>query len=140
MVVLFDIDGTLCRSEELSIDAYFSCVSAVVGKTIAHANTPVKLHGQTGLSLLHAILDYHGVDDKSLLTENFFQLHPQYLEDSNARGLPAVPCPGAKEMLGWLTEYRNKHCYPPIHIGLQFATKRSAQATCSGNRYQHIRS
>ncbi|KAF4157931.1 hypothetical protein CNMCM6069_004810 [Aspergillus lentulus] len=118
MVVLFDIDGTLCRSEELSIDAYFSCVSAVVGKTITHANTPVNLHGQTDLSLLHSILDYYGVDDKSLLTETFFQLHPQYLEDSNARGLPAVPCPGAKEMLGWLTEYRDKHCYPPIHIGL----------------------
>ncbi|GAQ06886.1 hypothetical protein ALT_4207 [Aspergillus lentulus] len=118
MVVLFDIDGTLCRSEELSIDAYFSCVSAVVGKTITHANTPVNLHGQTDLSLLHSILDYHGVDDKSLLTETFFQLHPQYPEDSNARGLPAVPCPGAREMLGWLTEYRDKHCYPPIHIGL----------------------
>ncbi|PKX98638.1 putative haloacid dehalogenase-like hydrolase [Aspergillus novofumigatus IBT 16806] len=118
-VVLFDIDGTLCRSEELSIDAYFSCVSAVVGKTITHANTPVNLHGQTDLSLLRAILDYHGVDDKSLLTEKFFQLHPQYLEDSNARGLQAAPCPGAKEMLVWLTEDRNKHCYPPIiHIGL----------------------
>ncbi|KAI9039362.1 putative haloacid dehalogenase-like hydrolase [Aspergillus affinis] len=118
MIVLFDIDGTLCRSEDLSIDAYFSCVSAVVGKTITHANTPVSLHGRTDLSLLHAILDFHGVQDKDQATAEFFALHPRYLEESHAKGFPVIPCPGVKEILGWLTEYQRDRCDPPLRVGL----------------------
>lgn len=117
LTLLFDIDGTLCRSEELSIDAYFSCISAIMGEVITHRNTPVNLHGRTDLGLFHAIMEYHGVDGKSLMVEKFQQLHPRYLKESNEKGLTAVECPGAKETLSWLKEYQ-KDMHPSVRIGL----------------------
>ncbi|PWY88065.1 Clavaminate synthase-like protein [Aspergillus sclerotioniger CBS 115572] len=117
-VILFDIDGTLCRSEALSIDAYYSCVSDIVGKDITHANTPVNLHGRTDLGLLHDILDYHQVPSKALVVEKFLHLHPQYLERSLTKGLSSVVCPGAKETLSWLIRYKEGLGCPRLHIGL----------------------
>lgn len=114
---MFDVDGTLCRSEELSVDAYYSCLSAVVENPISHANTPVNLHGQTDLGLLHDILDYHNVDAKSLVIERFLQLHPQYLEESLSKGFSSVPS-GAKEILDWLVRERKYSGYPASCLGL----------------------
>jgi phosphoglycolate phosphatase-like HAD superfamily hydrolase len=114
--ILFDIDGTLCRSEELSIDAYYTCISDVVGKHVTHANTPVNLNGRTDLGLLNDILDYHKVDANSQVVEKFLQLHPQYLERSLSKGFSSVSCPGAKETLDWLV--REKAKCSSLYLGL----------------------
>ena len=114
--ILFDIDGTLCRSEELSIDAYYSCISDVVGKHVTHENTPVNLHGRTDLGLLNDILDYHKVDANSQVVEKFLQLHPQYLERSLSKGFLSVSCPGAKETLDWLVKEKAKRS--SLYLGL----------------------
>lgn len=74
--ILFDIDGTLCRSEQLSIDAYYRCISDIVGKEITDENTDVNLQGRTDMGLLHNILDYHHVENKSAVVEKFFEFHP----------------------------------------------------------------
>ena len=126
--ILFDVDGTLCRSEALSIDAYFRCVSEVVGKAITHENTEVNLHGQTDLSLLEDILRYHGVDNNSIdsAVRTFFTLHPQYLKRSLAKGLSSRSCPEADSMLEWLTARKqqlsehssNRDESPIVPIGL----------------------
>ncbi|PWY72697.1 Clavaminate synthase-like protein [Aspergillus eucalypticola CBS 122712] len=117
-VILFDIDGTLCRSEALSIDAYYSCVSDIVGKDINHANTPVNLHGRTDLGLLHDILDYHQVARKDRVVEEFLKLHPQYLERSLSKGLPSVICPGAQELLSWLIRENESSRQSKFQLGL----------------------
>ncbi|KAL3485245.1 hypothetical protein BJX62DRAFT_243159 [Aspergillus germanicus] len=122
VTILFDIDGTLCRSEDMSVDAYYACISDIVGKPITHTNTTVNLHGRTDLGLLHDVLDYHTVDNKPSVIEQFFQLHPSYLQKSLDKGLLSVPCPGAKETLEWLatrtdTEKSNKSS-PNLRIGL----------------------
>ena len=109
--ILFDIDGTLCRSESLSIDAYYRCVSDVVRKEITNENTKVNLHGQTDLSLLQDILQHHGVRDENKLqslVQQFFQLHPQYLKDSLAKGYRSEVCPGANSMLEWVTTQKDE--------------------------------
>ncbi|KAL2822144.1 hypothetical protein BDW59DRAFT_181059 [Aspergillus cavernicola] len=118
VTMLFDIDGTLCRSEEMSVDAYYSCVTDIVGKSITHANTMVNLHGRTDLGLLHDILDYHGVVSKASVTEKFLQLHPQYLQTSLEKGLPSVSCPGAKDILEWLMVKKKSLRPPTLRVGL----------------------
>ncbi|KAJ0416569.1 hypothetical protein BJY00DRAFT_326198 [Aspergillus carlsbadensis] len=128
VTILFDIDGTLCRSEEVSVDAYYSCISDIVGKPITHANTTVNLHGRTDLGLLHDILDYHAVDNKTSVIEQFLQLHPSYLQKSLDKGLLSVPCPGAKETLEWLATRANSdnsnNGSPTLRIGLMTGNSR----------------
>ncbi|KAL2852256.1 hypothetical protein BJX68DRAFT_275060 [Aspergillus pseudodeflectus] len=128
VTVLFDIDGTLCRSEEMSVDAYYSCISDIVGKPISHANTTVNLHGRTDLGLLHDVLDYHAVDNKASVIEQFFQLHPSYLQKSAGKGLLSVPCPGAKDTLEWLATRKNtvnpNSSSPTLRIGLMTGNSR----------------
>ena len=108
--ILFDIDGTLCRSEALSIDAFYRCISQVVGKTITHENTKVNLHGQTDLSLTQDILRYHGVGEGDIepVTRRFLNLHPQYLEESLAKGYRSERCPEADTMLRWLVTEKQR--------------------------------
>lgn len=118
VTILFDIDGTLCRSEEMSVDAYYSCLSDVVGKSITHANTTVSLHGRTDLGLLHDILDCHGVDSKAWVTERFLQLHPQYLQKSLEKGLESTPCQGVKDILEWLMAKKKNLDSPTLRVGL----------------------
>ncbi|KKK21364.1 hypothetical protein AOCH_002057 [Aspergillus ochraceoroseus] len=118
VTILFDIDGTLCRSDAMSIDAYYSCISDVVGKPITHENTSVNLHGRTDLGLLQDILDYHGVRSKDLVTKQFLQLHPQYLQKSWEKGLASVPCAGVKETLEWLMAKKPNPDYPTPRVGL----------------------
>lgn len=102
--ILFDVDGTLCRSEALSKDAYYRCVSDVIGKSVTHENTNVNLHGQTDLSLIRDILRYHGLDDTAIepAVRSFLGLHPQYLKESLAKGYRSECCPEANALLGWL--------------------------------------
>ncbi|KAJ0269024.1 hypothetical protein Brms1b_011943 [Colletotrichum noveboracense] len=102
--VLFDIDGTLCRSEELSIDAFYRCVSELADMHITADNTMVNLHGQTDLSLARDILAYHGVHGErlGLLTQMFLRKHPAYLRESAEQGLQSEACAGAPELLDWL--------------------------------------
>ena len=102
--ILFDIDGTLCRSEALSIDAFYRCISDVVAKSITHENTKVNLHGQTDLSLVQDILRYHGFEERNVqsATRRFLSLHPQYLEESLAKGFRSERCPEADKLLRWL--------------------------------------
>ena len=102
--ILFDIDGTLCRSDALSIDAFYRCISEVVGKKITHENTKVNLHGQTDLSLTKDILRYHGIDESKIesVTRRFLALHPQYLEESLAKGYRCEQCPEVDNLLHWL--------------------------------------
>ncbi|KAI9373265.1 HAD-like domain-containing protein [Aspergillus egyptiacus] len=118
VTILFDVDGTLCRSEELSIDAYYSCLSDIVGKPITHANTAVKLHGRTDLGLLHDILDYHGVASKTSIVEKFFENHPQYLQKSLEKGFISVACPGVKDTLEWLKVKKENLRSPNLRVGL----------------------
>ncbi|RYC80015.1 hypothetical protein BFJ63_vAg17105 [Fusarium oxysporum f. sp. narcissi] len=102
--VLFDVDGTLCRSEGLSIDAFYRCVSDLADMPITADNTVVNLHGQTDLSLARDILTYHGVGGErlGLLTQMFLRKHPAYLRGSADQGLPSEACAGAPELLDWL--------------------------------------
>lgn len=102
--VLCDIDGTICRSEGLSVDAFYRCISDVAGKRITVDNTKVNLHGQTDLSLAREILQYHGVDAEKVghLTQEFLHRHPSYLRDSADKGFKSEPCPGVYEFLDWL--------------------------------------
>lgn len=125
--ILFDVDGTLCRSEALSIDAYYRCVSDVVGKDITNDNTKVNLHGQTDLSLLHDILRYHHLDESkvSSAVHEFFRLHPQYLEASLARGFRSEPCLEVKEMLNWLVTQQREHTNPHSVVALGLLTGNS---------------
>ncbi|KAL8784872.1 MAG: hypothetical protein Q9195_008865 [Heterodermia aff. obscurata] len=102
--ILFDVDGTLCRAEALSIDAFYRCVSDVVGKSITNENTTVALHGVTDLSLLRSILRFHQVDEAEIdaAAARFFALHPQYLEASLTNGLASRACPDVADVLQWL--------------------------------------
>ena len=120
-LVLFDVDGTLCRSEDLSVDAYYRCVSHVTGTSITQENTKVNLHGQTDVSLLQDILQYHGYHESDIPSamRTFFQLHPKYLEESLAKGLRSIRCPGVNEMLDWLaTQKRDKVGSNAVVLGL----------------------
>ena len=120
--ILFDVDGTLCRSEALSIDAYYCCVSDVVGQSITNENTKVNLHGQTDSSLLQDILRYHAFEESEIKSavKKFFQLHPKYLETSLAKGFDSKPCPGAQDILDWLAVKKQDHSLtkPKVPIGL----------------------
>lgn len=119
--ILFDVDGTLCRSEDLSVDAYYRCVSDVVGRAITQENTNVNLHGQTDVSLLQDILQYHGFTESNITSamHSFFQLHPKYLEASLAKGLCSIPCPGVIKMLDWLaTQLREQEALSTVVLGL----------------------
>ena len=120
--ILFDVDGTLCRAEALSIDAFYRCVSHIVGKPITNANTSVALHGVTDLSLLRSILRFHQVDEAEInaAATRFFALHPQYLEASLAKGLGSRACPDVTETLQWLADETQKRSIttPRVPLGL----------------------
>ncbi|KAL4934976.1 hypothetical protein BDV06DRAFT_141358 [Aspergillus oleicola] len=118
VTILFDIDGTLCRSEELSVDAYYSCLSDIVGKPITHANTTVSLHGRTDLGLLNDILNHHEVESKASVTEKFLKRHPEYLKGSLAKGFLSVPCQGVLETLEWLSAKKKNVGSPILRVGL----------------------
>ncbi|KAL4872398.1 hypothetical protein BDV12DRAFT_142936 [Aspergillus spectabilis] len=118
VTILFDIDGTLCCSEEMSVDAYYSCLSNIVGKPITHANTTVNLHGRTDLGLLHDVLDHHGVDAKASVTEKFLQLHPEYLQRSLDKGFLSIPCQGVLDTLEWLMAKKKNLGSPMLRVGL----------------------
>ncbi|KAL4952344.1 HAD-like domain-containing protein [Aspergillus filifer] len=118
VTILFDIDGTLCCSEELSVDAYFSCLSDIVGRSITNANTTVSLHGKTDLGLLHDILDHQKVEEKAPIIERFLKCHPQYLRSSLANGFQSVPCQGVLETLEWLSAKKKSLGSPTLRVGL----------------------
>ncbi|KAL4808821.1 HAD-like domain-containing protein [Aspergillus unguis] len=118
VTILFDVDGTLCRSEEMSVDAFFSCLTDVSGKYIAHANTTVSLHGRTDLGLLQGILDFHDVKDKASVIEKFLQLHPEYLEKSMQKGFLSVPCEGVLDTLEWVAAKKQTLQAPTLRVGL----------------------
>ena len=103
--ILFDVDGTLCRAEALSIDAYYRCISDVTGKSITNEKTYVNLHGATDISLLKNILRFHGLNDQEIdsASVTFLELHPQYLEGSLAQGFESRACPEVNDVLKWLT-------------------------------------
>jgi len=125
--ILFDVDGTLCRSEALSIDAYYRCVSDVVGHQITCDNTKVNLHGQTDLSLLQDILRYHDLDESKISSavQEFFKLHPRYLETSLARGFRSEPCPEVNEILDWLAAQQREHAHSRSVVPLGLLTGNS---------------
>ncbi|KAL3468542.1 hypothetical protein BJX64DRAFT_246192 [Aspergillus heterothallicus] len=124
VTILFDIDGTLCRSEEMSVDAYYSCVSDIVGRSITHPNTTVNLHGRTDLGLLHDVLDHHAVENKASVIDKFLQQHPSYLQKSLDKGLLSIPCPGVKETLEWLAARAKDSRSPILRIGLMTGNSR----------------
>jgi len=99
--VLFNVDGTLCNCPELSIDAFYRCISDVSGKDIRHDNTEVNLHGQTDLSLVRDILEFHKIDGEAIrpVVQNFFDLHPIYMSQSIEKGLQASRCVKTLETL-----------------------------------------
>lgn len=125
VTILFDIDGTLCRSEEMSVDAFFSCLTEVSGKAITHANTTVSLHGRTDLGLLQGILDFHDVESKASVTERFFQLHPGYLQKSLEKGLLPEPCEGVLDTLEWVAANKKTLQAPALRVGLMTGNSRS---------------
>ncbi|KAL4888253.1 Clavaminate synthase-like protein [Aspergillus ambiguus] len=124
-VILFDVDGTLCSSHDLSVDAYFSCLSSLTGKSITLSNTHVNLNGRTDLGLLHAILDYHQITPKSTVVEKFLRLHPKYVEMSLRKGMSVTPCPRVKEFLQWIGEQKNKLDQPGPIFGILTGNSRA---------------
>ncbi|KAL2868584.1 HAD-like domain-containing protein [Aspergillus lucknowensis] len=118
VTILFDIDGTLCRSEDLSVDAYYNCLSDIVGTPITQANTTVNLHGRTDLGLLYDILDHHKVDSKAPVVERFLQLHPEYLQKSLEMGFASAPCAGAGDIIEWLAKKQNTLKTSILRVGL----------------------
>lgn len=118
-LILFDIDGTLCSASALSIDAYFSCISMLLGREITLTNSPVELYGVTDKSLLAAILVHHGVPAADIPDQSarFFKAHPGFLEGSVARGLHSEAIPGAVEALDWLAGKANR-TNPRLRLGL----------------------
>ncbi|KAL6237706.1 hypothetical protein BDW75DRAFT_228556 [Aspergillus navahoensis] len=125
VTILFDIDGTLCRSEEMSVDAFYSCLSDIVGKPITHDNTTVSLHGRTDLGLLREILDFHKVESKASVTEKFLESHPKYLQASLEKGFNSVACQGVKDMLEWLVAKKKNSNSPILKLGLLTGNSRS---------------
>lgn len=123
--LLFDIDGTLCRSEELSVDAFYTCLTDIVGRPITHANTSVSLHGRTDLGLLYDILGYHGVQSKTCVAERFLQAHASYMQKSIDKGFFAATCPGVAETLKWLTQKKEILTTPVVRIGLMTGNSKS---------------
>ncbi|KAL2828799.1 hypothetical protein BJY01DRAFT_255266 [Aspergillus pseudoustus] len=100
---LFEIDGTLCRSEEMNIDAYYS----------------------TDLGLLHDVLDRHAAENKTSVIEQFLQRHPSYLQKSLDKGFLSVLCPSVKETLEWLATRATRDSRSPIlRIGLMTGNSR----------------
>ncbi|KAI5794984.1 hypothetical protein EDC01DRAFT_721925 [Geopyxis carbonaria] len=124
--VLLDIDGTLCRAEALSVDAFFRCAADVAGMEITHGNTQVNLHGQTDVSLLRDILRFHGAPEGELdaLVARFLAVHPRYLEASLAAGHKSTVCAGAGEMLAWLLEVR-RHVAGELTVNVGLLTGNS---------------
>ncbi|KAL5343447.1 hypothetical protein BJX70DRAFT_354189 [Aspergillus crustosus] len=118
VTILFDIDGTLCRSDEMSVDAYYSCLSDIVGRPITHENTTVNLHGRTDLGLLHDVLNHHSVDAKALVIEKFLELHPSYLQRSLDKGFVSIACHGVQDSLEWLMAKRKNLGSPMLRVGL----------------------
>ena len=120
--ILFDVDGTLCRSEALSIDAYFRCISDLTSMSITNENTKVNLHGATDKSLLHAILRYHGLREEEIesVAKVFFQIHSYYLQASLARGFKSQPCPEVQNVLKWLDNksHEQGNTKPQVPVGL----------------------
>ncbi|KAL4980431.1 HAD-like domain-containing protein [Aspergillus desertorum] len=118
VAILFDIDGTLCRSEEMSIDAFYSCLSDIVGKPITHENTAVSLQGRTDLGLLQDILNFHKVESKASVTEKFLKSHPKYLAASLEKGFNSVACQGVKDLLEWLMARKKDSNSLTLKVGL----------------------
>ena len=120
--ILFDVDGTLCRSEALSIDAYFRCISDLTNMSITNENTKVNLHGATDKSLLHAILRYHGLREHKIeaVAKKFFTLHPGYLRSSLAKGFKSQACPEVNSVLRWLDSksHEQSSTTPQVPVGL----------------------
>ncbi|GAP90669.1 putative haloacid dehalogenase-like hydrolase [Rosellinia necatrix] len=118
--VLFDVDGTVCRSEELSVDAFYRCISDVADKDISPDNTKVNLHGQTDLSLVKDMLQYHGIDEDKIsqLTQEFLRKHPSYLKDSAARGFRSKPCSDMHNTLSWLDSLQTSGSGLEGYLGL----------------------
>ncbi|KAL5043522.1 hypothetical protein BDW71DRAFT_216254 [Aspergillus fruticulosus] len=125
VTILFDVDGTLCRSEEMSVDAFYSCLSDIVGKPITHDNTTVSLHGRTDLGLLQDILDFHNVESKASVTEKFLESHPKYLQASLEKGFNSVACQGVKDMLEWLMAKKMNSNSQALKVGLLTGNSRS---------------
>ncbi|KAL4901426.1 hypothetical protein BDW74DRAFT_187666 [Aspergillus multicolor] len=125
VTILFDIDGTLCRSEEMSVDAFYSCLTDIVGKPITHDNTTVSVHGRTDLGLLQDILDFHKVESKTSVIERFLESHPKYLQAAVEEGFTSVACTGAKETLEWLAEKKQTLDSPTLRIGLLTGNSRA---------------
>ena len=117
-LILFDIDGTLCSASALSVDAYYRCVSSLVGRSLTHENTPINLHGVTDQSLLSGILTYHGIpeSDFEAISTHFYKAYPDFLADSVKRGFRSAPIPGAASTLQWLTNISPS--YSKAKIGL----------------------
>jgi phosphoglycolate phosphatase-like HAD superfamily hydrolase len=127
--VFFDIDGTLCRFEALSIDAFYRCISDVANMHITVDNTLANLHGQTDLSLVRDILKYHGVSGErlSLLIDKFLSKHPSYLGESTDKVFPSEVCAGAPEVLNWLNDMQKTEPGRQGFMGLLTGNSRSSE-------------
>ncbi|RDW72324.1 uncharacterized protein DSM5745_07496 [Aspergillus mulundensis] len=125
VTILFDVDGTLCRSEEMSVDAFYSCLTDVAGKPITHDNTTVSLHGRTDLGLLQDILAFHNVESKTSIAERFLESHPKYLQASLENGFSSIPCPGVKEILEWLALKKENVDSQTLRVGLLTGNSRA---------------
>ena len=124
--ILFDVDGTLCNCPELSIDAFYRCISDVSGKDIRHDNTNVNLHGQTDLSLVRDILEYHKIEGEAItpVVRSFFDLHPVYMSQSIDKGFQASRCVKILETLEWLATQRENSDHE-VCIGLLTGNSRA---------------
>ncbi|KAI1874480.1 hypothetical protein JX265_004688 [Neoarthrinium moseri] len=117
--ILFDVDGTICCAEDLSVHAFYRCISDVTGKEIRLDSTHVNLHGQTDMALVREVFRYHGIDASRIggLMKTMTDVWPKYLQQSLDAGLACSQCSQIASALDWLMEQKQDGRYR-INIGL----------------------
>jgi phosphoglycolate phosphatase-like HAD superfamily hydrolase len=84
LLLLFDIDGTLLSSHDVSIAAFFDCLSSVMGRTITLSDTtpPISLGGRTDLDLVYELAQRFHIPEREHeeFAIKFLQRHPAFLQ------------------------------------------------------------
>eukprot|EP01040_Poterioochromonas_malhamensis_P000569 gene569-609_t len=105
-LILFDIDGTLVRTEEASLLAWNSCLSSILGsevdiqKLTQTNQSRLQMDGTTDLKLFEEVLEALNISQEKIRSyvNLFFQRLPHCLEEAFITK-PPCSCPGVKSLL-----------------------------------------
>lgn len=105
-LILFDIDGTLVRTEEASLLAWNSCLSSILGsevdiqKLTQSNHSTLQMDGTTDLKLFEEVLEALNISQEKIRSyvHLFFQRLPDCLEKAFTTK-PPCSCPGVKSLL-----------------------------------------